>query len=390
MLQRMIARLTGRHRASSATTCVWLLLGILVAPRPTPAQTDIITGIESTLVGAVDPGEIVPDLPFNAIPPLDEPLFVPAEMGAIADDDFVIGVAIGGEAVAYPVKILNFHEIVTHTVGGQRVSVTYCPLTNSGVVFDAPSITFGNTGALFNNNVVMYDRTSRSFWSQMALGSIFGERAGEHLDPLPVIHTRFGAWRQLFPESSLLSSQTGYNRNYAVDPFESAGYTHNHDIYFPQGISIDGRLHPKEMVFGVARDGSALAYPYSRLAEIGVVNDELDGDDIVLFYDDDARLALGFGRQLGDRLLHFVQSDDAEGALPLFEDVETRSRWNILGRSVAGPLEGSRLTPIATYSAYWFGWASFWRDSDIWDGDTVFPSPDTAVEKTTWGLLKLE
>lgn len=328
-----------------------------------------------------------PRSPFRRHPPLNDPVFIPGAAGAIEDEDFVVGVVIGGEAVAYPVKILNFHEIVTHIVGGQRIAVTYCPLTNSAVVFDATDITFGNTGALFNNNVVMYDTDTRSFWSQMAAGSIHGDRAGEHLSLLPVVHTRFRTWREFFPDTKLLSSSTGYSRNYRVDPYVRSGYTQNTDIFFPQGGPVDTRRHPKEMVFGLARNGSALAYPYTDLAAQGVVNDRVNGDDIVIFYDDPARLAIGFSRRLGGRLLHFRASESIDDRSPLFEDVETRSTWTILGGAVAGELDGSQLVGVATYSAYWFGWSSFWLGSDIWDGQSLTP-PDTAVAESTWGQVK--
>jgi len=132
------------------------------------------------------------------------------------------------------------------------------------------------------------------------------------------------------------------------------------------------------MVFGLARNGSALAYPYTDLAAQGVVNDRVNGDDIVIFYDDPARLAIGFSRRLGGRLLHFRASESIDDRSPLFEDVETRSTWTILGGAVAGELDGSQLVGVATYSAYWFGWSSFWLGSDIWDGQSLTP-PDTAV-----------
>lgn len=141
------------------------------------------------------------------------------------------------------------------------------------------------------------------------------------------------------------------------------------------------------MVFGLARNGSALAYPYTNLAAQGVVNDRVNGDDIVIFYDDPARLAIGFSRRLGGRLLHFRASESIDDRSPLFEDVETRSTWTILGGAVAGELDGSQLVGVATYSAYWFGWSSFWLGSDIWDGQSLTP-PDTAVAESTWGQVK--
>ena len=365
-----------------------LATALMVASALAAADVPHFAGVISQLTGGLPSSEIVPDVPIDAIPPLIEPAFLPAAATAVFKDaDFVLGVAIGDEAFAYPFKIMNFHEIVEHKVGGQPIIATFCPLTNSGVILEGGDISFGNTGALYNNNVVMYDRQTRSFWSQMALGCIFGDRAGEHLKTLPGVQTTWGAWKALYPETEILSENTGYARNYAQDPFVDFGYTANRDIFFIQSPPIDQRMHPKSMVYGLAIDGDARAYPYELLAQTNVVNDRFGGVDMLVVYDVEGQMPLGYLRQVGDIVHHFSAAGEDEKGFPLMVDFETGSTWNVLGAAVDGPLEGWQLTPIAAYSAYWFGWASFWQDTEIWDGGNIAPPP-TGVEARSWGGLK--
>ena len=256
-------------------------------------------------------------------------------------------------------------------------------------MFEAADIDFGNTGSLFNNNVVMYDRETFSTWSQMALGNIFGDRAGEHLTPLPVSQTPLGVWRQLHPGTKVLSEETGFRgRNYLFNVFVNFGYTEDTRIFFPQTPQIDPRRHPKEMVFGLARgDGTSIAFMYDDLAEARGANQVFDGNDIVVFYEPQGRLAQGFVRESGDQLLHFLYSGlDESSGLSLFEDTETGSTWNVKGEAIGGRLAGQCLVQIGTYSAYWFGWASFWPLTQLWGGSSI--EPPTAIKNDSWGSIK--
>lgn len=258
--------------------------------------------------------EYVPDVPKDGIPPLDEPtgrhgqVRFDFDTGFLLDDDIIVGVAINGEARAYPVKILNWHEIVNHSLGGKKISLTYCPLTASGINFDGRDIDFGNTGGLHNNNMVMYDRTSESFWSQMKTSAILGERAGERLILLPVFQGTWQAWRTLYPETEVLTTDTGYSRGYDSDIYITSGYTQSTEVWFPQTPGIDDRYHPKDMVLGLLGEDTAKAYAFSRLEARGqraVVNDDFEKRDIVVVFQQDARTALAFDRQVGDRTLSF-------------------------------------------------------------------------------------
>jgi hypothetical protein len=218
--------------------------------------------------------EYFPDVPKDAIPPLDAPRgdFGGArfdfDTGFLQPEDIVVGVWLNGEARAYPVKILNWHEIVNHTLGGREISLTYCPLTASGINFASDGIDFGNTGGLHNNNMVMYDRESESFWAQMKASSIIGDRVGERLELLPVFHGTWQAWKMLYPETEVLTTDTGYSRCYDSDIYISSGYTASTDVWFPQTPTIDERYHPKDMVLGLLgtdnRQGLSLLAAQSR------------------------------------------------------------------------------------------------------------------------------
>jgi hypothetical protein len=206
---------------------------------------------------------------------------------------------------------------------------------------------------------------------------------------LPVSQTTLGVWKQLHPRTKVLSERTGFDgRNYFSNVFVVFGYTADTQIFFSQTPPIDQRRHPKEMVFGLARgDGASIAFLYDDLAEVRVANQVFDDNDIVVFYEPQGRLAQGYLRRVDDQLLHFFYSGDVEsGALSLFEDAETGSAWNLKGEAVTGPLKGQRLAPIATYSSYWFAWASFWPLTQIWDGSSILPP--TAIDAVSWGRIK--
>jgi hypothetical protein len=186
-----------------------------------------------------------------------------------------------------------------------------------------------------------------------------------------------------------VAEQTGFSgRNYFSNVFIDFGYTEDSRVCFPQVPQIDSRRHPKEMVFGLSRGGSSIAFMYDDLEPTGVVNRRFDGEHITVFYEPQGRLAQGYRRRVDDQLLHFSRagSTPETTTLSLFVDAETGSTWNLKGEAVTGPLTGKRLTPIGAYSSYWFAWASFWPETGIWDGSNSVPP--TAVETVGWGQIK--
>ena len=163
--------------------------------------------------------------PPDGIPSIDNPKFVSVADASkfLRDSDLVLGVSLNGETRAYPLLILVWHEIVNDKVGGVPVAITYCPLCFTGQVFNRTIngkavVEFGTSGKLYNNNLVMYDRLSGSLWSQALGEGIVGTHAGENLTRIPFDLAYWKDWKQLYPNSMVLSTDTGFTRPYGVDP----------------------------------------------------------------------------------------------------------------------------------------------------------------------------
>jgi len=213
---------------------------------------------------------IIPDVPKDAIPPLDEPKYVSSDNATwLSPDDIVLGVEFSGDARAYPTNILNWHEIVNDTIGGHDVVITFCPLCYSGIVFDryldGKLLSFGNTGALYESAMVMYDRETESYWYQVGGVAIKGQYAGKTLTILPSELTRWIDWQERHPNTKVLSLNTGYKRDYFIDNYVRSGYhAKNTPPAFPVSIQ-DDTLSTKEKIVGIEINGQFKAYPVELL-----------------------------------------------------------------------------------------------------------------------------
>ncbi len=310
--------------------------------------------------------------PPDGIPAIDRPAFVsPAEAaGWLTPQEPVLAVEIGGDARAYPLQILMWHEIVNDTVGGRPVAVTYCPLCNSGLAFDrvvdGTPFDFGTSGKLYKSDLVMYDRQTHSLWAQMEGRAIVGERAGSRLARIPANTIAFAEWRAAHPRGKVLSRETGHRRAYGANPYTS------YDQPTLQPFLFDGRPDPrrppKERVVGLTLGGQPRAYPWPVLEQARVVHDQVGGERVVIFYQpgtlsalDGSRIAesraigatAAFSPVLDGRALTFEPAHDG------FRDRETGSLWNLLGHAAKGPLAGKRLRPVPHVDAFWFAWAAF-------------------------------
>ncbi|MES9961763.1 MAG: DUF3179 domain-containing protein [Sedimenticola sp.] len=227
--------------------------------------------------------------PRDGIPSIDEPRFLSTgDKGAPEGKARVLGLVHNGVAKAYPVSIMNWHEIVNDRFDGSAVVVTYCPLCGSGVAYDAhingKDVTFGVSGLLYNSDVLLYDRQSESLWSQIMSRAVAGPMTGKRLKMLPLIQTTWEEWHNRYPDSLVLSRDTGYSRDYGQDPY--AGYEDSHGVWFPVKHK-DRRYHPKERVLGVEVDGQFKAYPFAELSQTsGRLADEVAGKQLVVHFDD--------------------------------------------------------------------------------------------------------
>lgn len=278
-----------------ARCTAWLPLlttaGLAAAPAA-PARR--LNGFD--LTGALIPLDAIEQggPPRDGIPAIDRPRFVPAARAKLAPDDRVLALALNGVARAYPVRILNWHEVVNDRVGGQPVAVTYCPLCGTGVAFDAriagptgpQEASFGVSGLLYNSDVLLYDRATESLWSQVMAQAVTGPMKGTRLALLPMVHTSWAAWQRRHPASEVLSSDTGFVRDYALDPY--ADYARSPRLMFDVAHR-DDRLPAKAWVLGLTLGGEAKAWPLAALARHadaqGRYDDRVGGQRVQVRYD---------------------------------------------------------------------------------------------------------
>lgn len=332
---------------------------------------------------------LVPVLPVGAIPALDDPAFVEADAADpdMDDEEMVVAVEVAGDARAYPVRILDWHEIVNDAVGGRPVAVTWCPLCGTGLAFDRTvddrTLTFRVSGSLYKNDLVMVDRETGTHWVQLEGRALAGDLKGRRLEPHPTDLVPWAAWRELHPDGRVLvpPKEPGrYGRDaidYAHDPHP--GYAEDHgDIRFPVE-HLDDRLPAKAVVAGRLPDatgGPAVAYPLEDLPDPGIAVDA------------EARLLLvrvggavrGF--EVGDRAARAegqTATEETEGS-----EATSGTVWTLDGRDLVAP-DGTRfdaltgrpregspasgtapaLAPADLRRAYWFGWADFHPDTEV-------------------------
>ena len=265
--------------------------------------------------------------PRDGIPSIDDPIFFSAnQAGFLNAQDRVLGLHLNGVSKAYPISIMNWHEIVNDEIAGKAVAVSFCPLCGTGVAFAAHAggkkLNFGVSGLLYNSDVLLYDRETESLWSQLLTRAVSGPMKGTSLKQISLEHTSWGNWKKRHPQTLVLSTDTGYSRDYRRDPY--AGYEDNKGIYFPVAHR-DPRYHPKERVLGLEIDGQFKAYPFAELSQTnGLVHDRFNGKSLNIYYDKNS---------------HSARVTDADGR------------------------------PLPGITAFWFAWIAF--------------HPETAVFKAT-------
>ncbi len=224
----------------------------------------------------------------DGIPAIDQPRFVQvADADFLQPDDMVLGLTRQGLARAYPLRILNWHEVVNDQLGSEAITITYCPLCGTGVAFDrrvkGRLLSFGVSGLLYNNDVLLYDRQTSSLWSQMMAQAISGPMKGQRLTMMPVTHTTWSDWRHSHAQTQTLSTDTGHRRTYDRDPY--AGYDISAEVMFPLSFKSAG-FHPKERVLGVQIGTQTKAYPFVELGKTsGVITDTWANTTLTIRFD---------------------------------------------------------------------------------------------------------
>jgi Protein of unknown function (DUF3179) len=316
--------------------------------------------------------------PPDGIPPLDEPLFLPTcAVDFLGDNEPVAALTIDGETRAYPMQILIWHEIVNDVVAGTPVSITYCPLCNSAFAFNRTVgdrlLDFGTSGALYRSNLVMYDRQTESLWIQFTNQAVVGALTGTTLETFPMRIVSWADFRDSQPDSLVLSTDTGFSRDYGRNPYP--GYDDVGTSPFLFDGENDPRLAAKTRILGISLNGDDVAIVRDDLLVQQVMDIEVGGVPVVVFAKAGTASALDtgqieFGRDVGAAAAYEPFADDGQrltfSASPDgFTDAETGSTWNILGESTAGPLAGQTLAGVDVDDSFWFAWGTFKPESRI-------------------------
>lgn len=319
-----------------------------------------------------------PGMRRDGIPALDQPRFVTVADARkwLSENEPVIALEVNGASRAYPMQILIWHEVANDQIAGVPVVITFCSVCNSAIVFKrklGPRVlSFGITGFVHGANMVLYDRETESWWQQFTGQAIVGDLMGQKLSRLPAQIISFSQFASAFPRGEVLSRQTGYRRDYGRNPFIRYDDIEGRPSHF-RG-KPDARLRAMEKVIGIEIGDTAKAYPYSISKARRVIYDRIGEQEIVIFHADGATSALDaedmkksrasgstavFDPRVDGRRLTFRYEDGQ------FADVETESRWNILGKAVSGKLRGKSLKPILHGDYFAFAWLAFKPATEI-------------------------
>jgi hypothetical protein len=389
---------TGETRISLEQT-IPATAAITVAPQATPltlidttASPALLPPDEAPPPGAV--GEFNTDFsihtipyseilsggpPKDGIPAIDNPQFVSvADADTWLEDLEPVTVFQEKDQVRiYPFQILIWHEIVNDVVNARPVVVTFCPLCNTAIIFDATvngrRLDFGTTGRLRFSNLLMYDRQTESWWQQASGEAVIGDMTGISLTFLPASIISWAEARSVYPGAQVLSRETGFSRNYGRNPYPGYDDINNSPFLFkgqtPEDLPATARVTTVEL------NGEAVAYPNDILQEVGVINDIVGGVEIAVFWQkglasalDSSNIAAGqdvgasgvFERTLNGQVLTFVTNGEA------ITDNQTGSIWNILGQATDGELRGQNLNTVVKVDHFWFSWAAFQPDTRIY------------------------
>ncbi len=306
--------------------------------------------------------------PKDGIPAIDSPIHQSvAEAESYLDkDEPVILVTVGNRQTIYPIRVLTWHEIVNDTVGKLPLTVTFCPLCNTSIVFrrdfEGRILDFGTTGRLLGSNLIMYDRQTESWWQQATGEGIVGEHTGEQLEIYPSQTLSFAEAVAVAPEALVLSQTTGFDRPYGQNPY--SGYDRPGNKPFLFKGPLDSSRNPMERAVVVRHKGEEYLLSYDELSEEGIHQFELSGEFLVLLFSPGARSALdtesiASGRKVGSINAYISEVDSKPAvftadSIGLYRDSVSGSLWNGAGVAESGPEEGSRLEPVATIQHFWF------------------------------------
>ena len=316
----------------------------------------------------------------DGIPALDNPKMLPADKASYLEaGDAVFGLAINGEARAYPLRILDWHEMANDVVGGVPVSLAYCTLCGAAIAYngqasDGETYTFGSSGFLYRSNKLMYDRQTRTLWNQLTGEPVLGElvNADITLDLLPVVLTTWQEWQNQHPDTLVVDVETGFPRNYTAGA-AYGNYFADSGTMFPVA-QRSGLLAPKAQIYALRVEGTPKAYPLQDLADERVVNDTIDATNLVLVaanglvqVEGDNQYVGEVTYQAGGEVRAYARADHSFSSAPTADELldDKGQSWQVTEDALLGP-NGETLSRLPGHLAYWFGWYAFFPDTQVY------------------------
>ena len=299
----------------------------------------------------------------DGIPSLDNPPVLSAAQATYLNDtDLVFGAQVNGEARAYPLRILGWHEMLNDEIAGVPVSLAYCTLCRSGILFDTRvqdgALTFGTSGFLYQSNKLMYDRQTETLWTTIPGRPVVGPLSTRNVElaKLPLVVTSWGEWREQHPDTRVLSLETGFERDYSPGA-AYRDYFGSSDLWFPLSRK-DRRVSPKEEIFGLTVGATPKAYVLAALKREPVLNDSIGTTAVVVVTSSQG----GARAYLRDR--HEFQSGAEAG---LLRDAGGGT-WRVEESRLVHSSSGESLDRLPGHLAYWFGWYAFYPQTLLFDG----------------------
>jgi len=296
----------------------------------------------------------------DGIPALDNPKHVKANRAHyLKDDDEVFGVEINGDARAYPLRIMGWHEMFNDVVGGVPVTLAYCTLCNAGILFEGDNqdrkkygvnepFTFGSSGFLYQSNKLMYDRNTDSLWNQFTGEPVSGKLRGSgiRLKILSVVITSWKEWKTRNPQTKVLNIKTGYTRDYGSGVVYK-DYFADSELMFPALGDAKGRLTKKDQIFGMRLVGGTKAWPLEAFVNGRVLNDKVGLVQVVLIGDAKTRTVRAYdrGNLIFDENPSQISSTDGRN-------------WQITEDALIAN-DGQKLKRLPGHVSYWFAWAGY-------------------------------
>lgn len=291
----------------------------------------------------------------DGIPALENPSMLLAQNASLlSDGDLVLGYKNGDDVRAYQHNILDWHEIINDNIGDVSLAITYCPLTGTGIgwsrVIEGKETTFGVSGLLYQTNLIPFDRATKSNWSQILNESVNGSLEGKKADLITLVETDWKTWKTMFPNTTVVSLETGFSRTYDRYPYGDYK-TNNSTFFFP--TPKDDRLPLKDRVHAIIIDDFAKVYQFSDLQTSHVIKDTFMDKNYLIV--GNANFIASFELDAAQSTLEFEYIFDASSDAVLQDNQGTQ--YNIFGEAISG---SGQLTSSESFMGYWFSIPAFY------------------------------